>query len=308
MSISPDTLDLSFEVFPATSEVGEATLAKTVSTLSRLSPRFVSVTHGADGSEQDRTLQTLDALRIANPNLGLAGHLTSRAGSKGETLAAAEDYEATGARWVVALRGDPAEGAGGTYQPHPHGFQSTPELIAGLRERTNLRIAVAGYPEAHPESRGQAADIEHLKRKVDAGADAIITQFFFDNDDFYGFVDRCRAAGIDAPIVPGIMPVTNFASIAKFSARCGAKIPARIVDRFEKAEDRGAGRDLALALCAGQCDELRDQGVRAFHFYTLNRADLSFSVCQALGCDPQNPVDGDPETVEPQTIRETVSA
>jgi len=241
MTASASKLDISFEVFPAASEVAAAGLAKTVSTLSRLSPRFVSVTHGADGSDQNRTLKTLDSLRIDHPTLGLAGHLTSRAGSKGETLAAAEDYEATGARWIVALRGDSSEGA------------------AGLRERTNMRIAVAGYPEAHPESRGDDSDIEHLKRKVDAGADAVITQFFFDNDDFYRFVDRCRAAGIDAPIVPGIMPIANFNSIAKFSARCGAKIPHRIADRFAKAEERGAAYDLALAICAGQCDDLREQ-------------------------------------------------
>ena len=234
--------------------------------------------------------------------------MTSRSGSKGETLAAAEDYEAAGARWVVALRGDSAQGAGEAFQPHPHGFQSTPDLIAGLRERTNLRIAVAGYPEAHPDSQGPQADIEHLKRKVDAGADAIITQFFFDNDDFYRFVDSCRTAGIDAPIIPGIMPITKFESIAKFSARCGASIPARIADRFQKAEARGAAHDLALAICAGQCDELREQGVRAFHFYTLNRADLSLGVCQALGLDPKNPIDGERAPSETAEIQKTVSA
>jgi len=308
MTVQAQSLDLSFEVFPATSDVAKAGLAKTVSTLSRLAPRFVSVTHGADGAEQNGTLTTIDSLRIGNPTLGLAGHLTSRAGSKGETLAAAEDYEASGARWVVALRGDSADGAGQDFQPHPHGFQSTPDLIAGLRERTNLRIAVAGYPEPHPDSRGDASDIEHLKRKVDAGADAIITQFFFDNDDFYRFVDKCRNAGIDAPIIPGIMPIAKFSSIAKFAARCGAKIPHRIADRFEKAEERGAAYDLAMAICAGQCDDLREQGVRAFHFYTLNRSDLTLGVCQALGLDPKHPVDGEraPALVAQNT--QTVSA
>lgn len=308
MTAHAASLDVSFEVFPAATELAEAGLAKTVSTLSRLSPRFVSVTHGADGSDQNRTLAALDALRIAHPALGLAGHLTSRAGSKGETLAAAEDYEAAGARWVVALRGDSAEGAGQEFQPHPHGFQSTPELIAGLRERTNLRIAVAGYPEVHPDSRGADSDIEHLKRKVDAGADAIITQFFFDNEDFYRFVDRCRGAGIDAQIIPGIMPITKFSSIAKFAARCGSNIPARLADRFAKAEERGASHDLSLAVCAGQCDDLRDQGVRAFHFYTLNRADLTLGVCQALGLDPNSPIDGERAPAETATMPQTATA
>jgi len=308
MTASAPTLDVSFEVFPAASEVATAGLAKTVSTLSRLSPRFVSVTHGADGSDQNRTLKTLDSLRIDNPTLGLAGHLTSRAGSKGETLAAAEDYEAAGARWIVALRGDSSNGAGQAFEPHPHGFQSTPDLIAGLRERTNMRIAVAGYPEAHPDSRGDSSDIEHLKRKVDAGADAVITQFFFDNDDFYRFVDRCRSAGIDAPIIPGIMPIANFNGMAKFAARCGAKIPHRIADRFAKAEERGAAYDLALAICAGQCDDLREQGVRSLHFYTLNRSDLTLGVCQALGLDPKNPIDGERAPTEIVENTQSVSA
>ena len=290
MSSAP--IDLSFEVFPASSEVGQANLKKTVQKLAACVPRFVSVTQGADGSSQDQTLGTLDSLRIDNPNLGLAGHLTSRTGSKGETLAVAEDYEAAGSRWLVALRGDSADGVGQPFQPHPHGFQSTPEFIAALKERTKMRIAVAGYPEKHPDSPDQMRDIAHLKRKVDAGADAVITQFFFDNDDFYRFIDQCRAAGIDCPIIPGIMPINNFKAVAQFSERCGAKIPTRIADRFAKADKRGASYELALAICAGQCDQLRDQGVSAFHFFTLNRADLTFGVCQALGMDPKNPIDG----------------
>ena len=306
MSSAP--IDLSFEVFPAKSEVAQASLRKTVQNLSRFSPRFVSVTQGADGAGHDGTLSTLDDLRIANPNLGLAGHLTARTGSKGETLAVAEDYEAAGSRWVVALRGDSADGAGNPYEPHPHGFQSTPEFITALKQRTKLRIAVAGYPEVHPDSPDQSHDIAHLKRKVDAGADAIITQFFFDNDDFYRFVDHCRAAGIDCPIIPGIMPIHKFGAVAKFSERCGAKIPTRITDRFIKAEERGASYELALATCAGQCDQLREQGVRAFHFFTLNRSDLTFGVCQALGLDPKNPVDGERAPVEKAPARHAVSA
>ncbi len=285
MTASASTPAVSFEIFPALSDTGAISMQRTVKKLSRFSPRFVSVTHGADGGAQNQTLATLDRLRIENPALGLAGHLTLKGGSRGEVLAAAEDYEATGARWIVALRGDSDHGAGNTFQTHPHGFQSTPEFIAAIRRRTNLRIAVAGYPEPHPDSRGSTADIDYLKQKTDAGADAIITQFFFDNSEFYRFVDRCRKAGIDTPIVPGIMPITDFNKIAAFSRRCGAKIPPRIADRFMKAEKRGATRELSLAICAGQCDDLREQGVRAFHFYTLNRADLTYGVCQALGLD-----------------------
>jgi len=306
--MSSASIDLSFEVFPAASEVAKANLKKTVQKLAQLSPRFVSVTQGADGASHDGTLGTLDELRIANPNIGLAGHLTSRTGSKGETLAVAEDYEAAGSRWIVALRGDSAEGAGQPFHPHPHGFQSTPEFISALKQRTKLRIAVAGYPEKHPDSADTDRDIEHLKRKVDAGADAIITQFFFDNDDFYRFVDRCRKAGIDCPITPGIMPITNFTAIAKFAARCGAKVPTRIADRFAKAEDRGLSYELALATCAGQCDQLRDQGVRAFHFFTLNRSELSIGVCQALGLDPKNPVGGNRAPAEKVVSPQAVSA
>jgi len=282
----------SFEVFPAASELAQANLQKTVQTLVPCAPRFVSITQGANGTGHSGTLKALDNLRIINPNLGLAGHLTARTGSKGEVIAIAEDYEAAGSRWIVALRGDSCQGAGTPYQPHPHGFQTTPEFITALKQRTNLRIAVAGYPEKHPDSPDNIHDIEHLKRKVDAGADAIITQFFFDNDDFYRFIDQCRATGIDCPIVPGVMPIHNFASVAKFAGRCGASIPKRIADRFGKADARGASYDLALATCAGQCDQLREQGVRAFHFFTLNRSDLTLGVCQALGLVPSTPIDG----------------
>ena len=306
--MSPASIELSFEVFPAASEVAKANLKKSVQKLAQLSPRFVSVTQGADGAGQDLTLGTLDTLRIDDPNLGLAGHLTSRTGSKGETLAVAEDYEATGSRWIIALRGDSADGAGQPFTPHPHGFQSTPEFITALKQRTNMRIAVAGYPEKHPDSPDETSDIDHLKRKVDAGADAIITQFFFDNDDFYRFIDRCRLAGIDCPIIPGIMPINNFAAVARFSERCGAKIPKRVADRFVKADERVASYELALATCAGQCDLLREQGVQAFHFFTLNRSDLTFNVCQALGLDPKNPIDGNRAPIENVAPPQAVSA
>lgn len=290
-AVNPVT-DLSFEVFPAESDTGRAVVDRTVSELAPLNPRFVSVTFGANGTGQSRTPALVRKLGEAG-RTGVAGHLTCTAGTKAETLAIAKDYERAGARWAVALRGDPAEGAGHAFAPLADGFADAPALIAAIREHTDLRIAIGGYPEPHPDSRGEQADLDHLKRKIDAGADAIVTQFFFDNEDFYRYVEQCRGAGIDIPIVPGIMPIGNFGRIARFAQRCGASIPARLAERFEKAEERGASRDLALAVCAGQCDELRDQGVRAFHFYTLNRSDLTLAVCQALGLDPRNPVDGD---------------
>ena len=290
-------LDVSFEVFPAMNDVARAGLGRCVDTLSRLNPRFFSVTYGANGSDRGRTTRTIDALRQSRGSLPVAGHLTCAGGTRADTLAVAQDYEASGARWVVALRGDGDAGAGGAFVPDVGGFADTSELVASLREKTRLRVAVAGYPEPHPDSQGWDADMAHLKRKVDAGADSIVTQFFFDNDDFYRYVERVRAAGIDVPIVPGIMPIRNFAKMRSFAEKCGAAIPARLAERFEKAEARGAGKELALAVCAGQCDALRDQGVKAFHFYTLNDASLTLGICQALGLDPSNPVDDGGSTI-----------
>lgn len=308
MTAPSQAIDLSFEVFPAEGEIAEAALNRTVTELAPLAPRFFSVTYGANGGARMQTPATMQTIAKRAENLGVAGHLTCLAGSRDETIALARHYQETGARWVVALRGDSASGAGNAFEPLPDGFRDSVELIAALRKHTDLRIAIGGYPEPHPDSRGPAEDLDHLKRKVDAGADTIVTQFFFDNDDFYRFVDKCRAGGIDVPIVPGIIPVPNFKRIARFAKRCGAKIPPRIAERFEKAEARGAGRELALAISAGQCDELRDQGVRAFHFYTLNRADLTLGVCQALGLDPRNPVDGDGALADEPAVPQALSA
>lgn len=291
--LSKDRLAVSFEVFPAANDVAQASLKKCVDTLARMKPRFFSVTYGANGSDQLRTGRTLSSLRTLRTDLPVAGHLTCAGSTREGAIEVAKSYENAGARWAVALRGDAQGGAGKAFVPHEGGFTCASELVGALREQTSLRIAVGGYPEAHPDSTGEQADMDHLKRKVDAGADAILTQFFFENDVFYDYVDRCRKAGIDVPIIPGIMPIRNFKRMAGFAAKCGTSIPVRLADRFEKAEERGASRDLALAVCAGQCDELRDQGVKAFHFYTLNDADLTFSTCQALGLDPVNPVDGD---------------
>lgn len=288
--INTTRIDLSFEVFPTRDDLGAEALRRCVSALQRFDPRFFSVTYGAGGSERTRTQETMKALSASIGALPFAGHLTTVGSTRDEVLAVARDYEAQGAKWVVALRGDSPEGAGAAYLPHPEGFKDAAEMVAALRRQTDLRIAVGGYPEPHPASTGQSADIDHLKRKVDAGADAIITQYFFDNADFYRYVETCRAARIEVPIIPGIMPIKNFAALARFSKRCGATIPARLAERFEKAAACGATRELALAVCAGQCDDLREQGVRAFHFYTLNDSALTIGTCQALGLDPASPI------------------
>ena len=292
MTTAPsDRIALSFELFPARDDVAEAGLRRCVQSLAPLRPRFFSVTCGADGSGTGKTAGTVSALCGNGIGVPVAGHLTCASGTRDEVLETARTCEASGARWTVALRGDGANGAGGCFELEQDGFASAPELIAALRRETRMRIAVAGYPEPHPDSRGEAADMDHLKRKVDAGADAILTQFFFDNEVFLRYVEAVRKAGIDVPVVPGIMPIRDFAKIARFARRCGASIPDRLADRFAKARDRGATKELALAVCAGQCDDLREQGVRAFHFYTLNDATLTLGTCQALGLDPSNPVD-----------------
>lgn len=293
MSATASTpIALSFELFPAKGDMGKAALRRCVKALSPMKPRFFSVTYGANGSEQGRTVEALRDLRSGGADVPLAGHLTCAGNTREAVMATAQSYEDAGAGWVVALRGDGDGGAGSDFAATEGGFAATPDLVASLRGQTKLRIAVAGYPEAHPDSRGLAADMDHLKRKVDAGADAILTQFFFDNEVFFRYVDAVRKAGIDAPIVPGIMPIRDFDKISGFAKKCGTSIPTRLAERFALAKERGATKELALAVCAGQCDDLREAGVRAFHFYTLNDPALSLGTCQALGLDPNAPVDG----------------
>ena len=287
-----DRIVLSFELFPAKDDVAAAAIRRCVRALAPMKPRFFSVTYGANGSSGGRTISTICDLRGERVNAPVAGHLTCAGGSQAEVLERARSYESAGAGWVVALRGDGDGGAGSAFEAREDGFASSADLVAALRRETGLRIAVAGYPEAHPESQGQAADMDHLKRKVDAGADCIVTQFFFENEVFFRYVDAVRKAGVDVPIVPGIMPIRDFGKISAFARKCGTAIPARLAERFAKAAERGATRDLALAVSAGQCDDLREAGVRAFHFYTLNDPALTLGTCQALGLDPVNPVDG----------------
>ncbi len=305
MTVSP--IALSFELFPAKGDMGKAAIRRCVRALSPMRPRFFSVTYGANGSDRERTLGAIRDLRAGEAGVPVAGHLTCAGASRGVTMGMARDYEVAGATWAVALRGDGEDGAGGAFAPEADGFADAPELVAALRGGTGLRIAVAGYPEPHPDSRGEVADMAHLRRKVEAGADAILTQFFFENDDFFRYVEAVRKAGIDVPVVPGIMPIRDFDKVARFAQRCGARIPARLAERFALAKERGATKELALAVCAGQCDDLREAGVRAFHFYTMNDPALTLGTCQALGLDPSRPVGGG-ESAEDAAVAEAIRA
>ncbi|SON57723.1 5,10-methylenetetrahydrofolate reductase [Hartmannibacter diazotrophicus] len=282
---SHDGLDIgvSFEFFPPKTEKMEETLWASIKRLAPLSPRFVSVTYGAGGSTRERTHNTVARMLRETP-LKPAAHLTCVDASREEVDDVISDYWMIGVRHIVALRGDPANGVGQRYQPHPEGYASTPELIEGIRKIGDFEVSVSAYPEKHPESPDVVADIELLKRKVDAGATRAITQFFFDNDVFERYVERVRKAGIDIPIVPGLVPVVNFSQTAQFARRAGASVPAWIVKRFEGLEDDVETRKLvAAAVAAEQAFDLVDRGFRDFHFYTMNRADLVFAICHLLG-------------------------
>ena len=275
-------LNVSFEFFPPKSEKAEASLWQTVDRLQPLNPAFVSVTYGAGGSTRSRTH---DIVRRITHERGMraAAHLTCVGASREEVEEVARDYWAAGIKHIVALRGDPPEGEDG-YTPHPDGFVYAADLVAGLRKVADFEISVAAYPETHPEAASADADLDNLKRKVDAGASRAITQFFFDVDCYFRFVDRARAAGIDVPIVPGILPVTNYAQVCRFSAMCGAAVPSWMADLFDGMDDDPETRKLiAATVAAEQCRALAAEGVTDFHFYTLNRADLTFAICHILG-------------------------
>lgn len=284
-SASAAPIEVSFEFFPPKTAEMEQTLWKSIQRLAPLAPRFVSVTYGAGGSTRERTHQTVRRILRETP-LVPAAHLTCVAATRDEIDAVADDYWNAGVRHVVALRGD-IPGGETAYFPTPGGYAYAAELVAGLSRRHNFEISVAAYPETHPESRSSAADLDNLKRKLDAGATRAITQFFFDNWTFLRFVDRARKAGIDAPIVPGIMPVTNFTQTAKFAKATGASIPAEFARHFDGLEDDPETRKLvAAAVAAEQVTQLQQAGIREFHFYTLNRADLTYAICHLLGLRP----------------------
>ena len=265
----------------------EASLWTAVKRLEPLGPEFVSVTYGAGGSTRERTHATVARI-LGETSLKPAGHLTCVGASRAEVDEVVRNYWKIGVRHIVALRGDPPEGAGARYAQHPGGYDRAADLVAGIGAVGQFEISVAGYPEIHPESPSLSADLDNLKAKVDAGASRIITQFFFDNDHYLRFIERVRGAGIWCPVVPGIVPIHNFAQVAGFAARCGADIPPWLARRFEGLEKDAATTHLvAAAMAAEQVMDLVDQGIKTFHFYTLNRADLVYAICHLLGLRPR---------------------
>ena len=280
-------IDVSFEFFPPKTEKMEETLWESVKMLEPLGPRFVSVTYGAGGSTRERTHRTVKRI-LDETSLKPAAHLTCVEASREEIDEVARDYWNAGVRHIVALRGDPPE-QGKAFAPHPDGYQNAVELVAGLKKIAPFEISVAAYPECHPDSPNKAADLDNLWRKFDAGADRAITQFFFSPDCFLRFRDTAAAMGIEAEIVPGILPVSNVAQTRKFAAMCGAHIPAWLDRLFEGLDNLPAARQLVAATVAAEmCAQLYAGGVRHFHFYTLNRAELSYAICHLLGLRPKD--------------------
>lgn len=279
MSAAPS---LSFEFFPPKTAAMEATLWQAITRLEPLAPRFVSVTYGAGGSTRERTHATVARIR-RETRLEPAAHLTCVGATRDEIDAVARDYWDSGIRHIVALRGDPPPDAGG-YRPHPAGYAGAVDLVAGLKRVADFEISVAAYPEVHPEAISAAADLDNLKRKIDAGATRAITQFFFDAGCFLRFRDRAAAAGVTVPIVPGILPIVDFAQARKFAALCGASIPAALAAAFEGlGEEPRARAAVAERVAVALCRQLTGAGVDALHFYTLNRAELVAAICSSPG-------------------------
>ena len=273
---------VSFEFFPPKSEKMEATLWESVKTLEPLAPRFVSVTYGAGGSTRERTHATVARI-VRETSIPAAAHLTCVGATREEVDAIARAYWEVGVRHIVAIRGDPPE-RGASFEPHPGGYRNAAELVAGLKQVAPFEISVAAFPECHPESPSVAADLDNLRRKIDAGADRATTQFFFDPLCFFRYRDRVTAAGIDIEILPGIMPVTNFAAISRMAAMNGSSVPDWVGRLFEGLDDLPAARQLIAATVAAElCGQLYAGGVRHFHFYTLNRAELAYAICHLLG-------------------------
>ncbi|RJF86616.1 methylenetetrahydrofolate reductase [NAD(P)H] [Oleomonas cavernae] len=275
-------LNVSFEFFPPKTPEMEDALWRTVRRLEPLQPSFVSVTYGAGGSTRERTHATVKRL-VDETSLNPAAHLTCVAAAKGEVDEVAREYWDAGVRHIVALRGDP-QVPGSPYEPHPGGYTRAADLVAGLKRVADFEISVAAYPEIHPEAPSPGVDLDNLKRKIDAGATRAITQFFFYNDVYFRFLDRVLAAGITVPVVPGIIPVSNFKQIVRFAAACGAAIPGTMARHFEGLDEDPETRKLvATTIAAEQVRGLAAAGIKDFHFYTLNRADLCFALCHLLG-------------------------
>ncbi len=274
---------VSFEFFPPKTEDMERTLWEAIGRLAPLLPHFVSVTYGAGGSTRERTHATVKRI-LTETMLTPAAHLTCVAATRAEVDAVIEAYAQAGVRHIVALRGDPVGGIGEKYAPHPHGYRNAADLVAGIKRIADIEVSVSAYPEKHPDSDSVAADNDMLKAKVGAGASRAITQFFFENDLYFRYLDRVRAAGIEIPIVPGILPVQNFKQTKSFAARTGASVPDWLAARFSGLDDDPSTRKLiAAAVAAEQVLDLVDQGVTDFHFYTMNRADLVYAICHLLG-------------------------
>lgn len=279
-------LQISFEFFPPKTDVMEERFWDSVHKLAPLNPRFVSVTYGAGGSTRERTLRMVSRIK-SETGVDAAAHLTCVGATRDEVDAVVRGYQDAGINRIVALRGDPPEGVGQPFTPHPEGYRNAAELVGGIRRIGDFDISVAAYPERHPQSPDWQSDIDNLKRKLDAGANRAITQMFFSNADYLRYLERARAAGITAPIVPGIQPIHSFKQIAGFAGRCGASIPAWLSDRFEGLdEDPETHALVASAVAAEQVTELLDEGVTEFHIYTMNRSPLALSLARILGRRP----------------------
>lgn len=273
---------VSFEFFPPDTEAMEKTLWDSIKRLSVLRPRFVSVTYGADGSTRERTHAAVARI-LAETDLIAAPHLTCIGASRGEIDDIARRYWDMGVRHMVALRGDAPNGAG-EYRPHPDGYAYGSDLVAGLKKVADFDISVAAYPEVHPEAPNPLFDLDNLKRKLDAGASRAITQFFFDVELYLRFRDLCAAAGIDSALIPGILPITRFPQLTRFAKQCGASVPDWLTERFDGLEDDAETRQLiAASVAIEQARLLKKHGIDEFHFYTLNRSELTYAICHALG-------------------------
>jgi methylenetetrahydrofolate reductase (NADPH) len=282
---------VSFEFFPPKTPEMEATLWASIARLAPLNPQFVSVTYGAGGSTRERTHNTVARIVRETP-IKPAAHLTCVGATQDEVNEVVQSYWDAGIRHIVALRGDPAGGIGSRYEPHPGGYAQACHLVEGIKRVADFEVSVSAYPEKHPEAASLDADIDALKSKIDAGANRAITQFFFDNDLYFRYLDQVRSRGIDIPIVPGILPVQNFKLAANFATRAGASIPGWLAGRFEGLDEDVETRKLiAAAVAAEQVIDLLDHGVTEFHFYTMNRADLVFAICHLLGLRGQVQLD-----------------
>lgn len=282
-------LHVSFEFFPPKTEAMKEKLWTSIEKLAPLRPDFVSVTYGAGGSTRQRTHETVTRI-LKETDLSVAAHLTCVAATKDEIDDVLRSYWDAGVKHIVALRGDPPGGPGEPYTPHPGGYGNAAELAAGARKIAPFEVSVGCYPEKHPDSPSLSADIDLLKRKIDAGATRAMTQFFFDNAAYLRYLEQVRKAGISIPIVPGIMPVTNFAGLRKMADVCGATVPGRLVKLFHNLDDDPATRQLiAATVAAEQCLDLAEHGVTHFHFYTLNRDALAYAICHMLGLRAKAP-------------------